>query len=219
MTSWLDTKKYMTSLAKSAIADAKKSLDKALEIDEDEQKNGEKSSVISTSDSNSVTFDQWGSFTGSFFNLPGRESQDQQNVQPSMSHSQSEPVSLQPTKVSDLLLKTVIPEENVELPTTSENVIESSASDSAIMQESDESPIMEEVSSNNEIIEDPEKVAQEQALEESKLESSMSSSRTTLVSAFESSSSGTKLDSTLTEEDQGKDQRPLKMYIHSDKSC
>ena len=211
MTSWLDTKKYMTSLAKSAIADAKKSLDKALEIDEDEQKNGEKSSVISTSDSNSVTFDQWGSFTGSFFNLPGRESQDQQNVQPSLSHSQSEPVSLQPTKVSDLLLKTVIPEENVELPTTSENVIESSAS--AIMQESDESPIMEEVSSKNEIIEDPEKVAQEQALEESKLESSMSSSRTTLVSAFESSSSGTKLDSTLTEEDQGKDQRPLKVYI------
>ena len=206
MTSWLDTKKYMTSLAKSAIADAKKSLDKALEIDEDEQKNGEKSSVISTSDSNSVTFDQWGSFTGSFFNLPGRESQDQQNVQPSLSHSQSEPVSLQPTKVSDLLLKTVIPEENDELPTNSENVIESSAS--AIMQESDESPIMEEVSSNNEIIEDPEKVVQEQALEESKLESSMSSSRTTLVSAFESSSSGTKLDSTLTEEDQGKDQRP-----------
>ena len=201
MTSWLDTKKYMTSLAKSAIADAKKSLDKALEIDEDEQKNGEKSSVISTSDSNSVTFDQWGSFTGSFFNLPGRESQDQQNVQPSLSHSQSEPVSLQPTKVSDLLLKTVIPEEDVELPTASENVIESSAS--AIMQESDESPIMEEVSSNNEVIEDPEKVAQEQALEESKLESSMSSSRTTLVSAFESSSSGTKLDSTLTEEDQG----------------
>ena len=201
MTSWLDTKKYMTSLAKSAIADAKKSLDKALEIDEDEQKNGEKSSVISTSDSNSVTFDQWGSFTGSFFNLPGRESQDQQNVQPSLSHSQSEPVSLQPTKVSDLLLKTVIPEENVELPTTSENVIESTAP--AIMQESDESPIMEEVSSKNEIIEDPEKVAQEQALEESKLESSMSSSRTTLVSAFESSSSGTKLDSTLTEEDQG----------------
>ena len=201
MTSWLDTKKYMTSLAKSAIADAKKSLDKALEIDEDEQKNGEKSSVISTSDSNSVTFDQWGSFTGSFFNLPGRESQDQQNVQPSLSHSQSEPVSLQPTKVSDLLLKTVIPEENDELPTASENVIESSAS--AIMQESDESPIMEEVSSKNEIIEDPEKVAQEQALEESKLESSMSSSRTTLVSAFESSSSGTKLDSTLTEEDQG----------------
>ena len=209
MTSWLDTKKYMTSLAKSAIADAKKSLDKALEIDEDEQKNGEKSSVISTSDSNSVTFDQWGSFTGSFFNLPGRESQDQQNVQPSLSHSQSEPVSLQPTKVSDLLLKTVIPEENVELPTTSENVIESSAS--AIMQESDESPIMEEVPCNNEIIEDPEKVVQEQALEESKLESSMSSSRTTLVSAFESSSSGTKLDSTLTEEDQGKDQRPLKV--------
>ena len=209
MTSWLDTKKYMTSLAKSAIADAKKSLDKALEIDEDEQKNGEKSSVISTSDSNSVTFDQWGSFTGSFFNLPGRESQDQQTVQPSLSHSQSEPVSLQPTKVSDLLLKTVIPEEDVELPTTSENVIESSAS--AIMQESDESPIMEEVSSNNEMIEDPEKVVQEQALEESKLESSMSSSRTTLVSAFESSSSGTKLDSTLTEEDQGKDQRPLKV--------
>ena len=202
MTSWLDTKKYMTSLAKSAIADAKKSLDKALEIDEDEQKNGEKSAVISTSDSNSVTFDQWGSFTGSFFNLPGRESQDQQNVQPSMSHSQSEPVSLQPTKASDLLLKTVIPEENDELPKTSDNVIESN--DSAIMQESDASPIMEEVSSNNEIIEDPEKVVQEQSLEESKLESSMSSSRTTLVSAFESSSSGTKLDSTLTEEDQGK---------------
>ena len=70
---------------------------------------------------------------------------------------------------------------------------------------------MEEVPCNNEIIEDPEKVVQEQALEESKLESSMSSSRTTLVSAFESSSSGTKLDSTLTEEDQGKDQRPLKV--------
>ena len=158
--------------------------------------------MISTSDSNSVAFDQWGSFTGSFFNLPGRESQDQQNIQPSLSHSQSEPVSLQPTKVSDLLLKTVIPEENDELPKTSDNVIESNAS--AIMQESDESPIMEEVSSKNEIIEDPEKVAQEQALEESKLESSMSSSRTTLVSVFESSSSGTKLDSTLTEEDQGK---------------
>ena len=201
MTSWLDTKKYMTTLAKSAIADAKKSLDKALEIDEDEQKNGEKSSVISTSDSNLVTFDQWGSFTGSFFNLPGRESQGQENVQPSMSHSQSEPVSLQPTKVSDLLLKTVIPEENDELAKSSENVIEPSAS--AIMQESDESPMIDEVSSNNENIEDPEKVVQEQALEESKLESSMSSSRTTLVSAFESSSSGTKLDSTLTEEDQG----------------
>merc|ERR1711981_949983 len=64
------------------------------------------------------------------------------------------------------------------------------------MQESDECPILETTSDMTcPVIQD-----------ESKLESSMSSSRTTLVSAIDPSSSppssGIKLDSTLTEEDQ-----------------
>ena len=44
MTSWLDTKKYVASLAKNAIAEAQKTLDKALDIDENgEQEETEQS--------------------------------------------------------------------------------------------------------------------------------------------------------------------------------
>ena len=112
-------------------------------------------------------------------------------------HSQSDPVSLQPTKASDLLLQTVIPEvddEPVKPPSSEPIVIE--ANGPALMQESDECPILETTSDVTcPVIQD-----------ESKLETSMSSSRTTLVSAIDPSSSppstGIKLDSTLTEEDQ-----------------
>ena len=96
-------------------------------------------------------------------------------------------MSLQPTKASDLLLQTVIPEEPVKNIEPAPTVIESNAP--ALMQESEECPILEEEQSP--ILDS-----------ESKLESSMSSSRTTLVSTFEPSSLGSKLDSTLTEEDQ-----------------
>ena len=69
MTSWLDTKKYMTSLAKNAIAEAKSTLDKALDIEEDEQNPGDSQNSVIVSN---VTpgLDQWGSFTGSFFSIP-----------------------------------------------------------------------------------------------------------------------------------------------------
>ena len=58
-------------------------------------------------------------------------------------HSQSDPVSLQPTKASDLLLQTVIPEvddEPVKPPSSEPIVIE--ANGPALMQESDECPIL-----------------------------------------------------------------------------
>ena len=56
-------------------------------------------------------------------------------------HSQSDPVSLQPTKASDLLLQTVIPEvDEPEVNPTEPIVIE--ANGPALMQESDECPIL-----------------------------------------------------------------------------
>merc|ERR1712223_227462 len=211
MTSWLDTKKYVASLAKNAIAEAQKTLDKALDIDENGEQETEPSEnkEISTSNSLSVIqsnvnlgLDQWGSFSGSFFSIPPdrkasakSNSRDQLSIVP---HSQSDPVSLQPTKASDLLLQTVIPEvddEPVKPPSSEPIVIE--ANGPALMQESDECPILEETTSDMTcpVIQDV-----------SKLETSMSSSRTTLVSAIDPSSSppstGIKLDSTLTEEDQ-----------------
>ena len=80
MSSWLDTKKYMTSLAKTAMAEAQKTLDKALEIQE------ENNEAIATE------FSQWG--MSSEMLVP---------------KSQSEPVSLQPKspKENVLLLKAV----------------------------------------------------------------------------------------------------------------
>ena len=80
MTSWLDTKKYVASLAKNAIAEAQKTLDKALDIDENgEQEETEHSENQEISTRNSVNviqsnvnlgLDQWGSFSGSFFSIP-----------------------------------------------------------------------------------------------------------------------------------------------------
>ena len=79
MTSWLDTKKYVASLAKNAIAEAQKTLDKALDIDENGEQETEQreNKEISTSNSSSVIqsnvnlgLDQWGSFSGSFFSIP-----------------------------------------------------------------------------------------------------------------------------------------------------
>ena len=80
MTSWLDTKKYVASLAKNAIAEAQKTLDKALDIDENgEQEETEQSENQEISTRNSVNviqsnvnlgLDQWGSFSGSFFSIP-----------------------------------------------------------------------------------------------------------------------------------------------------
>ena len=55
-------------------------------------------------------------------------------------HSQSDPVSLQPTKASDLLLQTVIPEVDEPVKPTEPIVIE--ANGPALMQESDECPIL-----------------------------------------------------------------------------
>jgi hypothetical protein len=90
MSSWLDTKKFVTSLAKTAMAEAQKTLDKALDIEEEEQlrqqqqqleavnevsevqrrqANGDGHSVIT-----SVDFNQWGSFTGSFFSTQDMKS-------------------------------------------------------------------------------------------------------------------------------------------------
>ena len=65
MTSWLDTKKFMTSLAKTAMAEAQKTLDKALDIDEQEEQNGDSTVILESSVNSGV--DQWGSFSGSFF--------------------------------------------------------------------------------------------------------------------------------------------------------
>ena len=87
MSSWLDTKKYMTSLAKTAMAEAQKTLDKALEIQEEE--NEASNSVETVID---TEFSQWG-----------------MSSEVSVTKSQSEPVSLQPKspKENELLLKAV----------------------------------------------------------------------------------------------------------------
>lgn len=90
--SWLDTKKFVTSLAKTAMVEAQKTLDKALEIDEE-----------TINDQPSI--DQWGSFTGSFFAMSPNQEQESK-----LKSSISEPVSLQPqtlTKSSALLLQPV----------------------------------------------------------------------------------------------------------------
>ena len=86
MSSWLDTKRFVASLAKNAISEAQKTLDKALDIDEgveqkqqqrpldqeavnhvehaerDQDSNQQQLTMSATAD-----FSQWGSFTGSFF--------------------------------------------------------------------------------------------------------------------------------------------------------
>ena len=89
MTSWLDTKKYVASLAKNAIAEAQKTLDKALDIDENgEQEETEQSENQEISTRNSVNviqsnvnlgLDQWGSFSGSFFSIPDRKASTKSN--------------------------------------------------------------------------------------------------------------------------------------------
>jgi hypothetical protein len=102
MSSWLDTK-YLGSLAKNAIAEAQKTLDKALDIkDEDEDQFEDQRQVLSTpikpptnpdppavktgsssivkSFSSNLGVSGWGSFTGSFFEAAelGKESNDEQ---------------------------------------------------------------------------------------------------------------------------------------------
>ena len=80
MSSWYDTKKLMTSLAKTAMAEAQKTIDKALDIDEYEEDSVGKVSLENESSkpNQNVTqeptiqqpiLDQWGSFSGSFFAL------------------------------------------------------------------------------------------------------------------------------------------------------
>ena len=69
MSSWLDTKKYMASLAKTAMAEAQKTLDKALDIDENTELSLENTENNDSSSANAV-IDQWGSFSGSFFAVP-----------------------------------------------------------------------------------------------------------------------------------------------------
>ena len=70
MSSWLDTKKFINSLAKTAMAEAQKTIDKALDIDE--------VSLSTNSDSSEIqqlpVMDQWGSFSGSFFTVPPKTS-------------------------------------------------------------------------------------------------------------------------------------------------
>ena len=70
MSSWLDTKKFINSLAKTAMAEAQKTIDKALDIDNETEVS------LSTSDSSESqpVIDQWGSFTGSFFTVPPKTS-------------------------------------------------------------------------------------------------------------------------------------------------
>ena len=99
MSSWLDTK-YLGSLAKNAIAEAQKTLDKALDIkDEDEDQFEDQRQVLSTpvkpptitdpavkagsssivkSFSSNLGVGGWGSFTGSFFEAAelGKENND-----------------------------------------------------------------------------------------------------------------------------------------------
>lgn len=99
MSSWLDTK-YLGSLAKNAIAEAQKTLDKALDIkDEDEDQYVDQRQVLSTpvkpptipdpvvkagsssiakSFSSNLGVSGWGSFTGSFFEAAelGKENND-----------------------------------------------------------------------------------------------------------------------------------------------
>jgi len=101
MSSWLDTK-YLGSLAKNAIAEAQKTLDKALDIkDEDEDQFEDQRQVLSTpvkpptipdpvvkagsssiakSFSSNLGVSGWGSFTGSFFEAAelGKENNDNQ---------------------------------------------------------------------------------------------------------------------------------------------
>ena len=134
MSSWLDTKKYMTSLAKTAMAEAQKTLDKALEIQEEE--NEASNSVETVID---TEFSQWG-----------------MSSEISFTKSQSEPVSLQPKspKENELLLKAV--DDNL------------GPNSSALMQESMTEEILEE---------------------RDELNSSMSSSRTTVVSSNPSNKS------------------------------
>ena len=133
MSSWLDTKKYMTSLAKTAMAEAQKTLDKALEIQEEENEANTVETVIDTE------FSQWG--MSSEMLVP---------------KSQSEPVSLQPKspKENVLLLKAV--DDNL------------GPNSSALMQELMTEEILEE---------------------KDELNSSMSSSRTTVVSSNPSTKS------------------------------
>lgn len=107
------------------MVEAQKTLDKALEIDEEN----------STTDA-VHSIDQWGSFTGSFFAMsPNEES--------GIKVSKSEPVSLQPQKLtvksSDLLLQ----------PASAGIVKEETSS--ALMQECDEAELKveEEMSSSN----------------------------------------------------------------------
>lgn len=71
MSSWLDTKKFVTSLAKTAMAEAQKTLDKALDITDEErlEQENNQNNLEQNDDDFKQTFDQWGSFTGSFFNL------------------------------------------------------------------------------------------------------------------------------------------------------
>ncbi len=130
MGSWLDTKKFMTSLAKTAMAEAQKTLDKALDVENEDP---------TTNIANS-NFDQWGSFTGSFFPMPDSSSNSGES-QNQVTKSQSEPVSIQPTisqKPPDLLLQ---PQ-----PVITENVCSTS-----LMQECEEEELAQQLQSTDEL--------------------------------------------------------------------
>ena len=73
MSSWLDTKKYLNTLAKTAMAEAQKTIDKALDIDNETEVTLDSASETSTNQ-NHAMMDQWGSFTGSFFTVPPKTS-------------------------------------------------------------------------------------------------------------------------------------------------
>ena len=73
MSSWLDTKKYLNTLAKTAMAEAQKTIDKALDIDNETEVTLDSTSETSTNQ-NHAMMDQWGSFTGSFFTVPPKAS-------------------------------------------------------------------------------------------------------------------------------------------------
>lgn len=102
--SWLpDTKAFVASLAKSAMAEAQKTLDKALEISEEEEEQKNVKDGEEEFNNRNLNKSQWGSFTGSFFSA--EEIEAGSFTSEKKSSASAEPVSLQPS--SKFLLKTV----------------------------------------------------------------------------------------------------------------
>ena len=107
MSSWLDTK-FLGSIAKSALAEAQKTLDKALDIKDDEEDGGDKfedqsqalvtpvkpnqeqsgarrtaaNSMVKSFSSN-LAVGGWGSFTGSFFEAAELDKETETELQKS----------------------------------------------------------------------------------------------------------------------------------------